>query len=211
MSGEPLTRQERRERQALGIESEGREMPSPCSGCRKARVAEGKSRPRCVVDVRFGCCSECVRKGVKCDVTVTWMEWERLRNQRRKLKRELDEAEEKVTEAMSKVHRLRKQLRVAEDREEKAIAKDFEELRRLPSEGAGALSASSEFLLVPEGNPEEVENVFQLSIPSWEDMSMIPDDALWSYPTVDEAASASSAVGPGGTVQGAGGSSRDSS
>ena len=80
MSGEQLTRQERRERQALGIESEGREMPSPCSSCRKARVPEGRKSPRCVVDVRFGCCSKCVRKGVKCDVTVTWTEWERLRN-----------------------------------------------------------------------------------------------------------------------------------
>ncbi|TKA24156.1 hypothetical protein B0A54_17776 [Friedmanniomyces endolithicus] len=65
-------------------------------------------------------------------------EWERLRSQRRKLKRQLDEAEEKVTEAMYRVHRLRKQLRVAEDREEKEISKEFVALQKLPSEGAGA-------------------------------------------------------------------------
>jgi len=37
----------------------------------------------------------------------------------------LEEAEEKVTEAIAYVHRLRKQLRVAEEREEKAITKEF--------------------------------------------------------------------------------------
>jgi len=183
MSGEPLTRKERRERQALVIESEGNEMPSPCSSCRDAKVPEGRDRPRCVVDVRFGCCSQCVRRGYSgCDVTVTWTEWERLRSQRRKLKRQLDEAEEKVTEAMSRVHRLRKQLRVAEDREEKAISKEFVELQKLPSEGAGALEAPAECLLEPEGVPEELEGVFQLPIPSWAEFSMIPDAEFWSFP-----------------------------
>ena len=184
MSGEPLTRKERRERQALDIESEGREMPSPCSLCQKAKPKENGDRPRCVVDVRFGCCSECVRKGESgCDVTVTWTEWERLRGQRRKLKRQLDEAEEKVTEAMTRVHRLRKQLRVAEDREEKAISKEFKELQALPSEGPSALSASSDCLLVPEGTPGELDGVFQLPVASWAEMSMIHDDAFWSLPT----------------------------
>ncbi|KAK0952090.1 hypothetical protein LTR91_024611 [Friedmanniomyces endolithicus] len=125
MSGEPLTRRERRERQAIDIETEGREMPSPCTACREARSSDERPRPRCVVDVR-------------CDVSVTWTEWERLRSQRRKLKRQLDEAEEKVTEAMTRVHRLRKQLRVAEDREEKEISKEFVALQKLPSESAGA-------------------------------------------------------------------------
>ncbi|KAK0247029.1 hypothetical protein LTS09_017835 [Friedmanniomyces endolithicus] len=139
MSGEPLTRRERRERQAIDIETEGREMPSPCTACREARSSDERPRPRCVVDVRYGCCSQCVRRGYSsCDVSVTWTEWERLRSQRRKLKRQLDEAEEKVTEAMYRVHRLRKQLRVAEDREEKEISKEFVALQKLPSEGAGA-------------------------------------------------------------------------
>jgi len=149
MNGELLTRKERRIRQAVLIESEGREMPSPCSACRNARIPEGKSRPRCIVDVRFGCCSECVRKGYSsCDISVTWTEWERLREQRRRLKRKLEEAEEKVTEAMTHVHRLRKQLRVAEEREEKAITKEFT-VRRLrqggetrPGSGRGSAAES---------------------------------------------------------------------
>lgn len=183
MSGEPLTRRERRERRALLIESEGREMPSPCSSCRSAKVPEGQARPRCIVDVRFGCCSQCVRKGYAgCDVTVTWTEWERLRNQRRELKRKLDEAEEKVTDAMSRVHRLRKQLRVAENREEKAIGKEFAALQELPLDGPGALEAPAECLLEPEGTSEELEGVFQLPIPSWADFSIVHDDAFWSLP-----------------------------
>ena len=154
-------------------------MPSPCTSCRDAKIAEGRIRPRCVVDVRFGCCSQCVRRGYSgCDVTVTWTEWERLRGQRRKLKRQLDEAEEKVIEAMTKVHRLRNQLRVAEDREEKEISKEFAALQKLPSEGAGALEAP-ESLLEPEGNPEELEGVSQLSVPSGTDLSLIPDDDFW--------------------------------
>ena len=137
-----------------------------------------------MVDVRFGCCSQCVRKGYTgCDVTVTWTEWERLRAQRRKLKRQLDEAEEKVTEAMARVHRLRKQLRVAEDREEKAISKEFLALQQLPSEGPGALEAPSECLLEPEGSLEELDGVFQMPIPSWADLSMIHDDDFWRLPS----------------------------
>jgi len=101
-------------------------MPSPYSACRNVRVLEGKSRPRCIIDVRFSYCSEYVRKGYSSyDISVTWTEWERLREQRRRLKKKLEEAEEKVTEAMTYVHRLRKQLRVAEEREEKAITKEF--------------------------------------------------------------------------------------
>jgi len=199
MSGEPLTRKDRRERQACLIESEGREMPSPCSSCRDAKTPEGGSRPRCVVDVRFGCCSQCVRKGYTgCDVSVTWTEWERLRSQRRKLKRQLDEAEEKVTEAMMRVHRLRKQLRVAEGREEKAISKEFAALQELPSEGPEALEAPADFLLEPEGNPEELANVFQLPVPSWAEFSMIPDADFWNFPS-DPAPIVSGGPSEGGT------------
>ncbi|KAK0824383.1 hypothetical protein LTS02_018405, partial [Friedmanniomyces endolithicus] len=58
---------------------------------------------------------------------------------------------------MTRVHRLRKQLRVAEDREEKEISKEFVALQKLPSEGAGALEAPAECLLIPEGTAEELE------------------------------------------------------
>ncbi|KAK5691357.1 hypothetical protein LTR97_011349 [Elasticomyces elasticus] len=67
---------------------------------------------------------------------------------------------------MSRVYRLRKQLRVAEDREDKAIGKEFTALQELPSEGPSALEAPEECLLVPEGTSEELEGMFQLPISS---------------------------------------------
>ena len=136
-------------------------MPSPYSSYRDAKVLEGRDRPRYIVDVRFSYCSQCVRRGYSgCNVTIIQTEQERLRSQRRKLKRQLDEAKEKVTEAISRIYRLRKQLRVAEDREEKAISKEYIELQKLPSKGAGALEAPAECLLELEGIPEELEGVF---------------------------------------------------
>jgi len=80
-----------------------------------------------------------------------------LREQRRRLKRKLEEAEEKVTEAMIYVHRLRKQLRVAKEREERAISKEFTALQELLSEVS---ENPSDFLLEPEGEPSEIAEVF---------------------------------------------------
>ncbi|KAK1038081.1 hypothetical protein LTR74_018800, partial [Friedmanniomyces endolithicus] len=96
-----------------------------------------------------------------------------LRSQRRKLKRQLNEAEEKVTEAITCVHWLRKQLRVAKDCEEKEISKEFVALQKLPLEGAGALEALAECLLIPKGTVEELEGVFQLPIPLWANFSLV--------------------------------------
>ncbi|KAK3637596.1 hypothetical protein LTR56_013599, partial [Elasticomyces elasticus] len=58
---------------------------------------------------------------------------------------------------MSRVYHLRKQLRVAEDRKDKAISKEFAALQELPLEGPSALEALEECLLVPEGTSEELE------------------------------------------------------
>jgi len=96
-----------------------------------------------------------------------------LREQRRRLKRKLEEAEEKVTEAIAYVHRLRKQLRVAKEREEKAITKEFTALQELPSEVS---ENPSYFLLEPEGEPSEIAEVFQLPLKSWTKISLLPDD-----------------------------------
>jgi len=73
-----------------------------------------------------------------------------LREQRRRLKRKLEEAEENV-------FRLRKQLRMAEVRKEEAIRKEFTALQELPSEVS---EVPSDFLLEPEGDPSEIAEVF---------------------------------------------------
>ncbi|KAK4621670.1 uncharacterized protein CLAFUR5_20227 [Fulvia fulva] len=47
---------------------------------------------------------------------------------------------------------------------EKAIAKDFEDLRKLLLKGIEALSTPSSYLLVPKGTPEELGAVFSIPI-----------------------------------------------
>jgi len=49
---------------------------------------------------------------------------------------------------------------MAEDCKEKEISKEFVTLQKLPLEGAGALEALAECLLIPEGTAEELESVF---------------------------------------------------
>jgi len=71
-----------------------------------------------------------------------------------------------VTKAITRIYQLRKQLRVAKDRKEKEISKEFITLQKLPLEGAGTLEALAECLLIPKGTAEELEGVFQLPIPS---------------------------------------------
>ena len=51
-------------------------------------------------------------------------------------------------------------MRVAKDRKENEISKEFVALQKLPLEGAGALEAPAECLLIPKGTAEELEGVF---------------------------------------------------
>ncbi len=136
-------------------------MLSPYTACQEAKTTDERPYPRYIVDVRFSYCSQCVRRGYSSyNVSITQTEQEQLRSQRRKLKRQLNEAEEKVTKAITRIYQLRKQLRVAKDRKEKEISKEFVILQKLPSEGAGALEAPAECLLIPKGTIEELEGVF---------------------------------------------------
>ncbi|KAI4209326.1 MAG: hypothetical protein L6R36_009538 [Xanthoria steineri] len=124
-------------RQALSLETElnGLEM-APCTACRNAKPRKGEPRKRCIVGSRSGRCSECIRKGyVKCDVTVSRSEWERLRDGRDQLRLDLERAEEKEAELLqqllshkARTVRLRKQLRQAERRTDVAVAREVEDL-----------------------------------------------------------------------------------
>jgi hypothetical protein len=66
-------------------------MP-PYIRCRNAKVKLGDSRPKCIVGPKLGCCSECVRKGYykDCDVKLSVSEWERFRDTRERLSKELE-------------------------------------------------------------------------------------------------------------------------
>lgn len=132
-------------RKALSLETEsnGIEM-APCTQCRNSKPKRGEPKKRCIAGARSGRCSECIRKGyTSCDVTVSRAEWEKMRDGRELLRRDLERAEEKEAELLqqlldhrARTIRLRKQLRQAENRTDKAVAQeldDVEEAERVES------------------------------------------------------------------------------
>lgn len=175
-------------RQALAIEiaRTGKEM-APCHHCRNAKVSPGDPPPKCILGLRSGKCSECVRKGyTDCDVTLSAPEWTRFRDTRDKLQKELEEMEEKEVELLleesrvrerlikhkAKKIRLRKQLRLASGRAESSVAKELEEL-----EG----EESKEDVPVVETVPsEKAFDPWQMTPLEWE--QLCDPDFAWTVP-----------------------------
>lgn len=178
---------------SLEIARTGSEM-APCTHCRHAKPRAGQTPPKCIVGVKSGKCSECVRKGYSdCDVTLSASEWERFRKTRDKLRADLEKADEeeisllleqrrlldRISSHKAKKIRLRKQLRLAENRTDGAVAKELE-----------ALEAEEAAEPVPE--PDEAGVVVDESLPSGWDMSVfdwdglcdpsVPLDTLESFP-----------------------------
>ena len=151
----PRSSKENRDSLCAEIESNGIEM-APCSSCRNAKAKSGDLQHRCIVGPRSSRCSECIRKGyTKCDVTVSRAEWEWVRDSRDRLRKDLDRAEEREVELTRQLceHRvrtlrLRKQLRLAERRTDKAVADELEELEATERE---------ETLYLPEDEPTVFE------------------------------------------------------
>ena len=121
-------------RKALSRETlaNGIEM-APCSGCRNAKISS-RSRVRCVVGIRSGRCSECIRKGRKCAVLLKRVEWERLRDLRESLQSRLQKAEEREEELQqqqwakqrAEVMSLREQARLSSARTDEEVAQEIE-------------------------------------------------------------------------------------
>ena len=131
---------------------------APCTDCRNAKPRKGERKPPCIVGVRSGRCSECVRKGYqKCDVTVSRPEWERLRDSRDQVRMDLEKAEEREAELMqqllthrARIIRLRKQLRQAERRTERAVAEELEDIEEAERVEASVLSGPEPGVLAEE-------------------------------------------------------------
>ena len=150
-------------------------MPTPYSNCQKASPPR-----RYLVDVRSGHCKSCNDSHVRCDLRVTFKEFEKLASTRTCLSKEADtaedeledaekeaarlisEAHEMVTKARTKARRKRKELRFAENKEdgsyqhelaaiEAVRAMEQESLTASPSDpSVDALLASSELLDFPD-------------------------------------------------------------
>ena len=120
-----------RETLASGIEM------APCSGCRNAKISS-RSKVRCVVGPRSGRCSECIRKGRKCDVLLERAEWERLRDSRDSLQRRLQQAEEREEELQqqwakqrAQVITLREQVRRTSARTDEEVADKIDQMEEI--------------------------------------------------------------------------------
>lgn len=87
-------------------------MVKKCSSCDKhSRV--------CKVHVRSGKCSECLRRGQRCDVKVTQSEFKRLAEEKNKLRRKIQEARDEQEAAMRVHEKALEDLKIARAREER--------------------------------------------------------------------------------------------
>lgn len=136
-------------------------MPTPCSRCKR----QGE---RCLVDVKSGRCKQCNDSHKKCDLRVTFQEFEKLARARQKqaadmerAEEELEDAEKKaqgmiesahrlVAEARSKARLQRKLFRSKEVSENEAYQRELasiEELQRMQEEvSAGSSSTANQSL-----------------------------------------------------------------
>ena len=147
---------------ATGVEA------MPCyTPCRNAKVKKGEEKPKCIVGPKSGRCSQCILKGIhkKCDIKLSAPEWTKFRDTRERLRKEIDNADEeeiklliqqqeilkKISAHKAKKLRLRKQLRLAENRTKSAVAKELEDLE-------AAEAVEEEFLPLEEPNGVELSD-----------------------------------------------------
>lgn len=118
-------------------------MPTPCDRCK--RLGQ-----KCLVDVRSGRCKTCVDHKKRCNLRVTFKEFERLAKARQALSDQVESAEdelesaeaavvaahEKVLKARARARRLRKELRFHERKEDEAYTRELagiEEVEQMES------------------------------------------------------------------------------
>lgn len=188
---------QKRKRRANRIHRTGEETMKPCSRCVKNNLV-------CRVHISSGKCAHChLSNTSRCDAKVTEVEWKKLTDQRKKLLVELDRAKEALATAHAKEMRLRKQLdavdrRVEEGRalEEREIAEEEEEERRLEAQG---------LLLDPVPNSD-----LALSPLTFSAMGGYLDNEFWGFSdgvVADPIDGVPLVSGSAGNVSGAGGSS----
>jgi hypothetical protein len=175
MAPRPATASQRLAETTEAISRFRNEMPTPCTNCSKASPPR-----RCLVDVRSGRCKSCNDSHLRCDLRVTFKEFEKLAATRARLSKAADEAEdeledaekeaarliaeahEMVAKARMKARRKRKELRFAESKEDGSYQRELaaiEAVRAMEQEASAAstsapsvddLLASSELLDFPD-------------------------------------------------------------
>jgi hypothetical protein len=155
-------------------------MVQRCSTCVKHNRV-------CKVHVRSGRCNECNRRNQRCDVRVTQSEFQRLVDQREKLRKEISaakvlqeealKAQEKALEdlriARAREERLRQQMDLIDHRASEAISVESRAIDELEEEEQEAEAA----LLLPDSTLSGLG--LQLSPTTWGALDGL-DDAYWS-------------------------------
>ena len=174
----------RRHKLADFVDSFGIAMVKSCSTCKKhGRV--------CKVHIRSGKCNECLRRNQRCDLQVAQSEWERLKSEKAKLKRRIEEAREEQEEAsraeekaretrriaFAREMRLRQQMDLVDDRAAEAIAVEERNIDELEHEER---QEGQEVLDLGPTDP-----AFSLSPGTWAALDGFPDD-FWEMPLPPE-------------------------
>jgi hypothetical protein len=73
----------------------------------------------CKVYIRSGKCSECLRRGQRCDVRVTELEFKRLAVEKEKLRARIKESRKAQNAAIKALEKALEDLRVARARKER--------------------------------------------------------------------------------------------
>jgi len=168
----------RRHKLAAFIDEFGNIMVKSCSTCQRHKRV-------CKVHLRSGKCSECLHHGQRCDVRVTQSEWDRLKADKARLRKEIKEAyeaqeaahaaQEKAREdlwaAFAKEMRLQQQMDLLDKRAEEAIA----------VEEANIVELEQEELLDVSGVPEGSLGL-NLALDTWSALDGLPLD-FWEVPT----------------------------
>lgn len=175
------------------ISESGSEMPVPCSRCRSDNAS-------CKIDLRSGRCALCIQKGRKCDLVVTRAEWEKMAKEKKRLKEQLDAAEEAISVAIARRSRLRKQLLLFEKRESEAIERELasiEEIERLEREAQERATAEASNYDPNSSELPPFHDILAMSPVQWGQVDDLPL-SFWEN------------LGSGGTVVEAAGSSSNS-
>lgn len=166
------TSTERRLELADFIDTFGDTMVQKCSSCAKHNLV-------CKVHLRSGKCNYCNRKNLRCDVKVTQSEFRRLTEEKKKLKRQIDEALsaqadalEALRTARAREERLRQQMDLTDRRAAEAVAVESRAIEELEAEEA-------QETLVPDTSSQGL--ALQLSPSTWGALDDVPD-GFWENP-----------------------------
>jgi hypothetical protein len=162
---------------SLEIQHNGIEM-APCTKCQHAKVKPGETRPKCIVGPQSGKCSECVRKGYsQCDVTLSAPQWTKLRDARDALRRDIEKIEEEEIELLQKLTarrmkkvRLRKQLRLSENRTDTAVAQELEDLENAEAIERAFLPQDEEFGIEIPDQSFAFSSILEMPTECWEEL-----------------------------------------